>query len=166
MQIKDNYITLIATISKLADKLQEQQYISSLQVNDEDLTFIYKDGFKQKIPFPQNNNTDTFDSNLILEELKRIFNKILEAKFTEILQNLQDHLSKELKTSMPVSKAGIDGKDADEQKIIKELEKTKAALLSSENNLRLANEKTEDLTIKKLTQNNPTMKAKFDELKS
>jgi hypothetical protein len=49
-------------------------------------------------------------------------------------------------------------------KTIKELEKTKAALLSSENNLRLANEKTEDLTIKKLTYNNPTMKAKFDEL--
>ena len=48
-------------------------------------------------------------------------------------------------------------------KTIKELEKTKAALLSSENNLRLANEKTDDLTIKKLTYNNPTMKAKFDE---
>lgn len=54
----------------------------------------------------------------------------------------------------------IDGID----KTIKELEKTKAALMSSENNLRLANEKTEDLTIKKLTHNNPTMKAKFDEL--
>lgn len=56
-------------------------------------------------------------------------------------------------------KDAIDGID----KTIKELEKTKAALLSSENNLRLANEKTEDLTIKKLTYNNPTMKAKFDE---
>jgi hypothetical protein len=57
-------------------------------------------------------------------------------------------------------KDAIDGID----KTIKELEKTKAALLSSENNLRLANEKTEDLTIKKLTHGNPTMKAKFDEL--
>jgi hypothetical protein len=37
-------------------------------------------------------------------------------------------------------------------------------LLSSVNNLRLANNKTEDLTIKKLTHGNPTMKAKFDEL--
>jgi hypothetical protein len=57
-------------------------------------------------------------------------------------------------------------KDAVEgiDKTIKELEKTKTALLSSENNLRLANEKTEDLTIKKLTHNNPTMKSKFDEL--
>lgn len=58
-------------------------------------------------------------------------------------------------------KEAIDGID----KTIKELEKTKAALMSSENNLRLANEKTEDLTIKKLTHNNPTMKAKFEELK-
>ncbi|MBK7110713.1 MAG: DUF2130 domain-containing protein [Chitinophagales bacterium] len=49
-------------------------------------------------------------------------------------------------------------------KTIKELEKTKAALLSSENNLRLANNKTEDLTIKKLTHGNPTMTAKFNEL--
>ena len=56
----------------------------------------------------------------------------------------------------------IDGID----KTIRELEKTKAALLSSENNLRLANEKTDDLTIKKLTNGNPTMKAKFDELKN
>jgi hypothetical protein len=49
-------------------------------------------------------------------------------------------------------------------KTIKELEKTKTALLSSENNLRLANDKTEELTIKKLTHGNPTMRAKFDEL--
>ena len=39
-------------------------------------------------------------------------------------------------------------------------------LLSSENNLRLANNKAEDLSIKRLTKNNPTMKAKFDELSS
>lgn len=47
-------------------------------------------------------------------------------------------------------------------KTIVHLQKTKEALLSSVNNLRLANEKTEDLTIKKLTQGNPTMKAKFE----
>lgn len=51
-------------------------------------------------------------------------------------------------------------------KSITQLEKTKAALLSSENNLRLANQKAEDLTIKKLTHGNPTMKAKFDDLKN
>lgn len=51
-------------------------------------------------------------------------------------------------------------------KSIKALQKTKDALLSSENNLRLANEKAEGLTIKKLTYKNPTMKAKFDEARA
>tara|TARA_R110002051_G_scaffold167383_1_gene238063 strand:+ start:532 stop:1833 length:1302 start_codon:yes stop_codon:yes gene_type:complete len=49
-------------------------------------------------------------------------------------------------------------------KTISHLNKTKEALLSSENNLRLANNKADDLTIKKLTHGNPTMKAKFDDL--
>lgn len=49
-------------------------------------------------------------------------------------------------------------------KTIDHLYKTKEALLSSENNLRLANNKADELTIKKLTQGNPTMKAKFDEM--
>lgn len=48
---------------------------------------------------------------------------------------------------------------------ITHLEKTKQALLSSERNLRLANNKAEDLTIKKLTRNNPTMTEKFAQLK-
>ncbi|MBN9409696.1 MAG: DUF2130 domain-containing protein [Burkholderiales bacterium] len=48
---------------------------------------------------------------------------------------------------------------------IKDLEKTKEALHKSANNLRLANDKAEDLTIKKLTRGNPTMAAKFAALK-
>ncbi|CZP65157.1 Uncharacterized protein conserved in bacteria [Legionella pneumophila] len=51
-------------------------------------------------------------------------------------------------------------------KTIDHLQKTKDALLGSENNLRLANNKAEDLTVKKLTKGNPTMAAKFAELKS
>jgi hypothetical protein len=51
-------------------------------------------------------------------------------------------------------------------KTIDHLQKTKEALMSSENNLRLANNKAEDLTIKKLTRGNPTMTAKFEELKN
>ena len=47
---------------------------------------------------------------------------------------------------------------------IKDLEKTKEALHKSANNLRLANDKADDLTIKKLTRGNPTMAAKFAEL--
>jgi hypothetical protein len=49
-------------------------------------------------------------------------------------------------------------------KTIDHLQKTKEALLSSVNNLRLANNKSEDLTIKKLTKGNPTMTTKFDDL--
>ncbi len=49
-------------------------------------------------------------------------------------------------------------------KTMDHLQKTKDALLSSVNNLRLANNKAEDLTIKKLTRGNPTMTSKFEEL--
>lgn len=87
----------------------------------------------------QNIDITNFEENM--EEFKRAFGKNYELagrKFGE----------------------AIDGID----KTIKQLEKTKAALLSSENNLRLANDKAQDLTIKKLTRGNPTMKAKFEEL--
>ena len=55
-------------------------------------------------------------------------------------------------------------KDIDDT--IKKLEKTKADLLSSERNLRLANDKAQNLSIKRLTKNNPTMKAKFEALQN
>jgi hypothetical protein len=51
-------------------------------------------------------------------------------------------------------------------KTIDHLQKTKDALLGSENNLRLANNKAEDLTIKRLTRGNPTMAAKFADVKN
>lgn len=80
--------------------------------------------------------------------------------FEEKMNKFKEGFAKNYDLASRKFKDAIDGID----KTIKELEKTKAALLSSENNLRLANEKTEDLTIKKLTHGNPTMKAKFDEL--
>jgi hypothetical protein len=49
-------------------------------------------------------------------------------------------------------------------KTIDHLQKTKDALLGSENNLRIANDKADDLTVKKLTKKNPTMASKFEEL--
>ena len=55
---------------------------------------------------------------------------------------------------------------AEIDKTIDHLQKTKDALLGSENNLRLANNKAEDLSIKKLTRGNPTMAAKFAELEA
>ena len=50
-------------------------------------------------------------------------------------------------------------------KTIAHLQKIKDALIGSENNLRLANDKADNLTIKRLTRGNPTMKAKFDEVR-
>jgi hypothetical protein len=50
-------------------------------------------------------------------------------------------------------------------KSIDHLQKTKEALLGTDRNLRLANDKAQDVTIKKLTRGNPTMAAKFDEIK-
>ena len=51
-------------------------------------------------------------------------------------------------------------------KSIDHLQKTKDALLGTDRNLRLANNKAQDVTIKKLTRRNPTMAEKFEELKS
>jgi hypothetical protein len=50
-------------------------------------------------------------------------------------------------------------------KSIKHLENTKIALLSTDKNLRIANDKAQDVTIKKLTKGNPTMTAMFSDLK-
>ncbi|MBM3456321.1 MAG: DUF2130 domain-containing protein [Bacteroidetes bacterium] len=82
--------------------------------------------------------------------------------FEEKMNKFKEGFARNYDLASRKFKDAIDGID----KTIKELEKTKAALVSSENNLRLANEKTEDLTIKKLTHGNPTMKTKFDELEN
>ena len=50
-------------------------------------------------------------------------------------------------------------------KAIKRMEEVKKFLTTSENQLRLANNKLDDVSVKKLTRKNPTMKAKFDALK-
>lgn len=80
--------------------------------------------------------------------------------FEEKMNNFKDGFARNYELASRKFSEAIAGID----KTIKELEKTKAALMSSESNLRLANNKAEDLTIKKLTHGNPTMKAKFDEL--
>lgn len=97
--------------------------------------------FKQELALVREQNVDVTNFEESIEEFKQAFGKNYELagrRFGE----------------------AIDGID----KTIKQLEKTKQALLSSENNLRLANNKAQDLTIKKLTKDNPTMAAKFKEL--
>lgn len=94
-------------------------------------------------------------------ELALVRNQNIDiTNFEEKMNKFKEGFARNYDLASRKFKEAIDGID----KTIKELEKTKAALMSSENNLRLANEKTEELTIKKLTHGNPTMKAKFDEL--
>ena len=54
---------------------------------------------------------------------------------------------------------------AEIDKSIDHLQKTKEALLGTDRNLRLANDKAQDVTIKRLTRHNPTMAAMFDEIR-
>lgn len=97
--------------------------------------------YKKELELVKNQNIDitNFEDNI--------------TKFKEGFAKNYDLASRKFKTA-------IDEID----KTITHLQKTKDALLSSENNLRLANNKAEDLTIKKLTRGNPTMKAKFEEI--
>ena len=82
--------------------------------------------------------------------------------FEEDLETFKKGFARNYELASKKFQSAIDEID----KTIKSLEKTKAALLSSENNLRLANNKAEDLTMKKLVKNNPTMKQRFEELNS
>ena len=66
--------------------------------------------------------------------------------------------------NVTLAKRKFDGAIDDIDKAIDRLQKAKEALLGSENNLRLANQKADGLTIKKLTRNNQTMASKFAEL--
>jgi hypothetical protein len=80
--------------------------------------------------------------------------------FEEDMNEFKDKFGRNYRLASEKFAKAIDEID----KTIDHLQKTKEALLSSENNLRLANNKVEDLTIKKLVAHNPTMKAKFEEL--
>lgn len=83
------------------------------------------------------------------------------ANFEAAMNDFKDKFSRNYKLASDKFKTAIDEID----KTIDHLQKTKEALLSSENNLRLANNKAEDLSIKRLTKNNPTMQKKFEALK-
>lgn len=80
--------------------------------------------------------------------------------FEEELETFKSGFARNYGLASRKFKTAIDEID----KTIDHLQKTKDALLSSENNLRLANNKAQDVTIKKLTRANPTMAAKFAEL--
>ncbi|MBR4564651.1 MAG: DUF2130 domain-containing protein [Paludibacteraceae bacterium] len=79
--------------------------------------------------------------------------------FEEQLADFKDKFGRNYRLAAEKFQSAI----AEIDKSIQHLQKIKEALIGSENNLRLANDKAEALTIKKLTRGNPTMKAKFDE---
>ena len=100
-------------------------------------------GFKKQLEVVQNQNVDI-------------------SRFEENMNNFKDAFGRNYRLASEKFRKAIEEID----KTIDHLQKTKDALVSSENNLRLANNKAEDLTIKKLTSGNPTMQQMFEELKN
>ncbi len=95
------------------------------------------------------------------KELQMVQNQNIDiANFEENMNNFKSAFGRNYRLASEKFKKAIDEID----KTIDHLQKTKEALLSSENNLRLANNKAEDLTIKKLTNGNETMQKMFDDL--
>lgn len=94
-------------------------------------------------------------------ELALVRNQNIDiTNFEDKIEKFKSGFARNYELASQKFKTAIDEID----KTIDHLQKTKDALLSSENNLRLANNKAEDLTIKSLTRGNPTMTAKFAEL--
>lgn len=95
-------------------------------------------------------------------EIAQIKNQNIDiTNFESDLNLFKDKFLNNVELAMRQHSSAIDEID----KAIKTLQKIKDLFEKSDNNLRLANNKLEDLTIKKLTRNNPTMKEKFDALK-
>ena len=96
-------------------------------------------------------------------ELMLIRNQNIDvSNFEAAMNDFKDKFSKNYRIASEKFQTAI----AEIDKTIDHLQKTKDALLSSDRNLRLANDKAEDLSIKKLTKDNPTMQAKFAALKT
>ena len=95
-------------------------------------------------------------------ELERVRNQNIDvSNFENALIDVKEKIFRNYEIADKKFKTAIDEID----KSISHLLKIKDALISSGNNLRLASSKADDLSIKKLTKDNPTMKAKFDALK-
>ena len=95
-------------------------------------------------------------------QLAEIKNQNIDiSHFEDEMNDFKDKFGRNYRLASEKFKKAIEEID----KTIDHLQKTKTALLSSEDNLRLANDKAQDLTVKRLTKNNPTMAAKFEEEK-
>lgn len=83
-------------------------------------------------------------------------------KFEEQLNIFKDTFGRNYRLASDKFRTAIEEID----KSIAHLQKIKDALIGSENNLRLANDKADALSVKRLTRGNPTMKAKFDAIRA
>lgn len=96
-------------------------------------------------------------------ELERALNQNIDiSNFESSLGEYKDYVTRNYELAADKFQGAI----ANIDKAIAEMEKVKKALIGSENNLRLASDKGDSITVKKLTAKNPTMKAKFDEAAS
>jgi hypothetical protein len=99
-------------------------------------------GYKSELALVKSQNIDVTNFESELESFKSNFSRnydLASRKFQDAVKQIDD--------------------------AIKDLQKVKESLLGSERQLRLASDKANDVTIKKLTKNNPTMLAKFEETK-
>ncbi len=97
------------------------------------------------------------------QELQVVKNQQIDIlHFEENMNSFKEGFARNYRLASERFKTAIDEID----KTISHLQKTKDALLSSENNLRLANNKADDLSIKKLTKNAPAVKEMFEQLKT
>ena len=103
----------------------------------------------------------SMNSANIKRELALVRNQELDvSNFEQNLEDFKDKFSKNYITASNKFMTAIEEID----KTIEHLKKVKDNLISSERNLRLANDKAQDLSIKKLTKNSPSLKDKFDQL--
>jgi hypothetical protein len=123
----------------------------------ENMWIIRPEFFVQFIILLRNAALGTVQSKDQLAQLKA--QNVDVTKFESDLESFRSGFDRNYGLASEKFKKAI--KDIDES--IKFLERVKEDLLGSENNLRLANDKAQDLTIKKLTKNNATMQAKFEE---
>jgi hypothetical protein len=138
----DFYNSGIADVSYRHDKMyvvRPQSFISIITILRDNAMKVMS--YRSELALIKEQNTDITNFERELDDFKEKFSRNYELAGKRFQE-------------------AIDGID----KTMAQLQKTKDALISSERNLRLANEKAEGLTVKKLTRNNPTMKAKFDAL--
>lgn len=129
-----------------------------VQVNDYDKMYVIRPQFF--IQFIGVLRNAALNSVAYKQELEQVREQNIDiTHFESDLTNFKNAFGKNYQSASKNFKSAIDEID----KAIARMEAVKRSLTTSENQLRLANNKLEDVSVKKLTRGNPTMKAKFDE---